>query len=236
MLGPTDNSGLVLANGNIMKGPKEEELILDSPELKKRIQRNQEETMREKQFGDMIVHVIEQIEKESREEDTYNEQDLWPAISPLDMKRFLKGDVNVSGVTGSSPIFILDSVNSKVGQTLHDFNIFEISQLASCTKLELRHMIKQSNVPAHEVEFALQDAKSVMDILAIEKPKAKEQTTWNSWGNLTQVGDLLQIKENSKKFANMMGHLSPKSITTSIVGAFSRNQQPGEDIDSFEEM
>jgi len=232
-----DNPGIVLANGNIMK--IEDDAILNSPEFKKRLQLNKEETQREIQFSEMILHVIEQIEKESGE-DPLNDKELWPAVSPLDMKKFLKADVNATGVSENSPIFILDSVTGKVGQILHNFNIFEISQLASCTKVELSHIIKQSNLPPHELEFALQDAKSVMDILALEKSKVKEPTTtttWNSWGNLAQVGDLLQIKENSKKFANIMGHLSPKNITATIVGALSNNHPDNDDdIDSFEEM
>jgi len=229
-----DNSQVVLANGNIMK-IIEEDTILNSPEFKKKLQMNKEETQREIQFSELILHVIEQIEKEA-EEDPLNDKDLWPAVSPLDMKKFLKADVNVTGVSENSPIFILDSVNGKIGQTLHNFNIFEISQLAACTKVELSHMIKQSNLPPNELEFALQDARSVMDILALEKNKVKEPTTWNSWGNLTQVGDLLHIKENSKKFATMMGQLSPKNITASIVGALTNNHSENEDIDSFEEM
>jgi len=231
-----DTTQQLLANGNIMRIPKEE-VLLTSPELIKKLQLNKEESLREIQFSELIMHVLEQIEKES-DEDPFNDKDLWPEVSPLDMKKFLKADVNVTGVSGSSPIFILDSVNSKIGQTLHNFNIFEISQLAACTKVELSYILKQTkNLPSQELEFALQDAKSVMDILDLEKKtKAKEVTTWNAWGNLSQVGDLLQIKENSKKFANMMGHLSPKNITASIAGVLSNNHSDNDDIDSFEEM
>lgn len=226
------NPGVILANGNIMK-MMEDDTLFNSPEFQKRLQLNKEATLLELQFSEMILHVIDQIEKES-DEDPLNDKDLWPTVSPLDMKMFLKADVSVNGVSGNSPIFILESVTGKVGQTLHNFNIFEVSQLAECTKAEFSHIIKQSKLPPNELEYALQDAKSVMDILALEKPKTPESTPRNPWGNLAQVGDLLQIKENSKKFANMMGHLSPKNITASIVGALSNNRTDDEDINSFE--
>lgn len=229
MLEVGNNTEVLLANGNRMKG-KEEDLLLDSPELKKRLQATKEEVLREKQFGELIMHVIDQIEKES-EDDPFNDKDLWPTVSLLDMKKFLKGDVHVTGVSENSPIHVLDSVNGKVGQALHNFNIYEISQLASCTKVELSHMIKQANLPPYELEYALQDAKGVMDILESEKNKPKETNAWNSW---TQMGDLLQIKESSKKIANMMG--SAKSFTASLVGVLKNNRSDDDDIDSFEEI
>ena len=157
-------------------------------------------------------------------------------------------------VSGSNIIGV--GVYGKLGQIFHNFNIFEICQLAGCTKVELIHLVKQApKIPAGDFELALQDAKSVMDILAFEnEQKAKEPTalnTWNSWGGLTQVSNLLriflvhlqsfsswvlstplslknkwwqkaEIKENGQKIANFMETISPKRVTASFFGGQPR--------------
>jgi len=237
MLEAIDSPEVLLANGNWMKGADKDHytFLLKSHDLKQKLQEHKEASIREKQFCELILHVIEQIDKEC--EDLPDDRDLWTGVSLLDMKKFLKADVSVTGVSENSPIFILESVHGKVGQILHNFNIYEICQLAACTKVEFSHIAKQ--VSAHQVndlEFALQDAKSIMEILSAEKEhKAKEPTNaWNSWGNLTQVSNLLQIKENSQKIANFMGVLSTKHITTSILDALTGQPREEEDIDSFE--
>jgi len=242
MLEALDTKEVLLANGNWMKIDKDTTTsFLDSPSLAKVLQEHKELSRLELQFGDMILHVIEQIEKES--EQLPSEKELWPEVSLLDMKKYLKTDVGVPGVTESSPIFVLESVHPKLGQVLHNFNVFEIGQLAGCTKVELNHIIKQApqSIPPSDFEFAQQDAKSVMKILAdAEEHKTKEQPNalgaWNSWGNLTQVSNLLHIKENSQKIANFMGVLSPKQITASIMDAFNGQPRDGEDINSFETL
>jgi len=230
--------GVLLANGNRMKGVGADfELLLESPELQKRVQEYNDLSKREKQFSELILHVIEQIEKENSEE-LPTHTDLWPEISMLDMKKFLKADVSVPGVSENSPIFVLDCVNGKVGQTLHNFNVYEISQLAACTKVEISHMFKQAKgIFPGELEVATQDAKSIMGILSVKKEqKVKEANSWNSWGSLSQVSNLLQIKENGQKFANLMETLSPKHLTTSIVDVFTSAIQEDDDINSFEEI
>jgi len=240
-----DDQEVLLANGNRMKSVdynklKEPMFVLNSPEVKRRLQDTKEEILREKQFGELILHVLEKIQKESSED--FDNKGMWSDVSPLDMKRFLKGEVHVSGVSDNSPIFILESVNAAVGQILHNFNIFEIWQLAACTKVELNHIIKQAkDVESSDLEFAAQDAKGVMDILSAvakdTKMKEESSSPWGTWGNLSQVTDLLHIKENSKKIANMMGNFSPKGITASIVDVFAPPvPSEGDDIDTFQEI
>lgn len=242
MLEALDTKEVLLANGNWMKTDKDTTTsFLDSPSLDKVLQEHKELSKLEIQFAEMIMHVIEQIEKES--EPVLSEKDLWPDVSLLDMKKYLKTDVSVTGVTDSSPIFVLESVYPKLGQVLHNFNMYEIGQLAACTKVELSHIIKQAprTIPSYDFEFALEDAKSVMKILSVvEEHKAKEQHNalgaWNSWGNLTQVSNLLHIKENSQKIANFMGVIAPKHITASIMGTFTSQNHDDEDIDSFQTL
>jgi len=237
MLEAIDNPEVLLANGNWMKGADKDQytFLLDSPDLKQKLQEHKEVSTREKQFCELILHVIEQIDKECG--DLPDDRDLWPEFSLLDMKKFLKADVSVPGVSENSPVFVLESVHGKVGQVLHNFNIYEICQLAACTRVEFSHIIKQApTVQANDLELVLQDAKSVMNILSVQKEhRAKESTgAWNSWGNLAQVSNLLQIKESSQKIANFMGVLAPKLITTSIMDAFTSQPHDEEDIDSFE--
>jgi hypothetical protein len=239
------NTEGVLANGNRMNGADyygdrdAYAKLMDSAEMKNIMNEYKDVGRREQQFGDLILHVIEQIEKECDEPPS--ERDHWPEFSLLDMKKFLKGDVNVPAVSENSPVFVLESVNGKVGQTLHNFNIYEICQLAACTKTELNNIIRQaSGVLAADLETALQDAKCIMNILSEkEQAKVKEApTVWNPWGinNLAQVSNLLHIKENGQKFASFMGAINPKNITNSIKGAFVGQNYEGENIDEFEEL
>lgn len=234
---------VLLANGNWMKIDQANapSSFLDSPILTNVLKEHKELSRLEIQFADMILHVIDQIEKES--EPLPSEKELWPEVSLLDMKKYLKADVGVVGVTESSPIFILESVPAKLGQVLHSFNVYEIGQLAACTKVELNHIIKQAprNVPPGDFELAQQDAKSVTKILEVAAgQKTKEQPNalgaWNSWGNLTQVSNILHIKENSQKIANFMGVLAPKHITASIMDAFNGQTRDDDDINSFEKL
>lgn len=233
-----DSREVLLANGNKMKGVSTPSVFeLDSVEVQKRLQEHKEEAKREKQFCELIMHVIEKIEQESAEDEGFNNEP-WPEISLLDMKKFIKSEISVGGVSENSPIIILESVSSNVGQTLHNFNIFELSQLVACTKAELNHIIKQAKgVPASDLEFAYQDAKSVVSILStVSKEKDKETSSWNSWGGLSQVSNLLHIKENSKKIANLMETLSTKGITASFVDAFASQNPEDEDIETFHEV
>jgi len=241
MLDSVDTS-VLLANGNWMKGEDDQKnypYLLDSHDLQKILEEHKELNRLELQFGELILHVIEQIDKES---DESSDKELWPEFSLLDMKKYLKADVSVPGVSENSPIFVLESVYSKLGQALHNFNIYELCQLAACTKVELSHLIKQTpNIRASDFELAQQDAKSIMNIIASEgKHKAKEQgvvNAWNSWGNLAQVSNLFQMKENGQKIASFMGALSPKHITTSFMDAFgSQAGEDEEDFDSFEKI
>jgi len=238
---------VVLANGNRMKNVdylkiKEPAFYLNSPEVRRKLQEHKEDLIREKQFAELVLHVLEKIQKESNDEfneKIFDEKMFWPEVCLLDMKKFLNEDVSVCGVSENSPIFVLDSVTSKVGQVLHNFNIFEIGQLAACTRAELNHIIKQAReVQSTDLEFAVHDAKSVVNILssvANEAKKSKEETTWGSWG-LAQVTDMLHIKDNSKKIANIVGSLSPKHITASIVEVFAGPNLDGDDIGSFQEI
>jgi hypothetical protein len=239
MLESLDNPEVLLANGNWMKGKDDQRnfpYLLDSPDLQQIIEDHKELNKLELQFGEMILHVIEQIEKES--EPLPSEKDLWPEISLLDMKRYLKTDVGVTGVSENSPVFVLDSVYSKLGQVLHNFNIYELCQLAACTKSELNHLIKQApRIKPSDFEFAVQDAQSVMKIIQSEKDhKIKEPSAnaWNSWGNLSQVSNMFQIKENTQKIASFMENLTPKHLTASFMDAFGGQPRDDEDIDSFE--
>jgi len=241
MLQSLDNTEVLLANGNWMKGKDDQRnypYLLDSPDLQKIIEDHKELNKLELQFGEMIMHVIEQIEKES--EALPSAKELWPEVSMLDMKKYLKGDVSVTGVSENSPVFVLDSVYSKLGQVLHNSNIYELYQLAACTKVELSHFIKQApRIKPSDFQFALQDARSVMKILQSEKDhKAKEPSVnaWNSWGNLTQVSNLFQIKENTQKITSFMEILSPKHITASFMDALGVQAREDEDINSFETL
>jgi len=236
-----DDQEVLLANGNRMKGVdynqlKEPTFSLNSPEVRRRLQDHKEAILREKQFSELILHVLAKIQKETEDVD---DNTLRPEVSLLDMKRFLRGDVKVAGVSENSPIFILESVSSAVGQVLHNCNIFELWQLAACTKTELAHIIKHAKgVQGSDLEFAAQDAKSVMDILSAvaRDAKAKEDASpWSTWGNFSQVTDLLNIKENTKK---IMDNLSSKGITASIVDVFvgPAPSSEGDDIETFQEL
>jgi len=239
MLESLDNTEVRLANGNWMKGADDQKnypYLLDSPDLQKILEEHKEINRLELQFGELILHVIEQIERESEALPSDNE--LWPECSLLDMKKYLKADVSVLGVSENSPIFVLESIYSKLGQAFHNFNIYELCQLAACTKVELNHLVKQTpGIKASEFELAQQDAKSVMKIIVNNKEhKAKEQVapnSWSSWGNFTQVSNLFQIKENSQKIASFMEALSPKHIIDALGG---QPHEAEEDLDSFEKL
>jgi len=241
MLESLDNSEVLLANGNWMKGADYQMTyphVLDSSDLKKILEEHKELNKLELQFGELILHVIDQIEKES--EALPSGKELWPENSMLDMKKYLKSDISVPGVSENSPIFVLESVYGKLGQAFHNFNIYDLGQLAACTKVELAHLIKQ--VPAIkpcDFEFALQDARSVISILKSEKEhKVKDSPTanpWNSWGSLAQVSNIFQIKENTQKITSFMEVLAPKNLTASVMGAFGAVRDE-EDIESFEPL
>jgi len=231
----SDQQSLFLANGNKIKQmePSKDNIILNSPELCKRLQDYKEELVREKQFSDLIIHVIEKIEKEGEQS---SDNDLWPEFSLLDMKRYIKEGISVSGVSESSPVFVLESVDSKIGNTLHNFNIFEICQLAECTKVEIDNIANQANsLQSSDIESAVQDAKNTLRILSIaEKDAGKDKKSWSSWGNITQVSNLLHIRQNTKKIASL---LNPKSIGSSLVEVFVGHEQDSEDfedLDSFQ--
>jgi len=235
----TDQESLFLANGNKIKEMEQvkDNVIFNSPELCKRLQDYKEELVREKQFGDLIMHVIEKIEKDSEQ---HSDKDLWPEFSLLDMKRYIKEGISVSGVSENSPVFVLESVDNRIGNTLHNFNIFEICQLAECTKVEIDNIANQAkSLQSSDIESAVQDAKSTLKIISStekEQQAAKEsnKSSWNSWGNLAQVSNLLHIKKNTKKIANM---LNPKTIGSSLVEVFVGHDQDSEemeDLDTFQ--
>jgi len=235
----SDQESCFLANGNKIKGMDhlKDNIILSSPEVCQRLQDYKEELIREKQFSDLIMHVIEKIEKESEQS---LDRELWPEVSLLDMKRYLKEDISVSGVSESSPIFILESVDNKIGNILHHFNIFEIGQLAECTKVEIDNIANQAkSLQSSDIEFAVQDAKSTLKILsAVEKSHTEKDykgSSWNSWGNIAQVSNLLQIKQNTKKIASL---LNPKTFGASLVDVFvgheQGNDEDWEDIETFQ--
>jgi len=228
----SDQESCFLANGNKIKGGMDhlkDNIILSSPEVCQRLQDYKEELIREKQFSDLILHVIEKIEKDAEE----SLEDLWSEVSLLDMKRYLKEGISVAGVSESSPIIILESVDNKICNTLHNFNIFEISQLAECTKVEIDNIASQvKSLQSSDIEYAVQDAKSTLKILsAIQKDgEDNKGSSWNSWGNITQVSNLLQIKKNTKKIASM---LNPKTFGASLVDVFVGHE--GQDTEELED-
>jgi len=240
---------LLLANGNfvhIMKKNNSDKSIstmpLVSPPLAQSSRQSEleEERTRERQFCDMILHVIDKIEKES-EEDPINNEELMSEASLWDLKSFLKAHVQVAGVSESSPIVILETVNTKLSNVFQDFNVFDIGQLAACTKVETDYIAARAqNVFACDVQLAVEDAKSVMKILSAVHRDGKEEKkdAKNSWVNLSQMTNLLHIKSPSKKFAGVMGHLSPKNLRSSFVDVFvgQSAREDEEDIDSFYRM
>jgi len=243
---------ILLANGNIKKVMKKNNSdstpnnkMLVTPSVSKP-SAMEEERIREKQFCDMIMHVIDRIEKES-EEDPVDNEELMSEASLWDLKSYLKSSVGVSGVSETSPIVILETVNSKLATMFHEYNLFHIGRLAACTKVEadfiaaraattLTTTKNNNNVAPCDVLLAIEDAKSVVKILNAvhNKGDGKEDTkkdSKNPW-NLSQMTNLLHIKNSSKKF---MGQLSPKSIRSSIVDVFvGQSSREDEDIDSFQ--
>lgn len=239
-----------LANGNIKQVmPQSKKYNSDSsittmplvnpPLAQSRLSEIAEEKMREKQFCEMILHVIDKIEQES-EEDPVNNEELMSETSLWDLKSFLKSHISVSGVSEHSSIVILESVNIKLTSMFHDFNLFDIGHLAACTKIEADFIAARAmNVPASDILLAVEDAKSVIKILRAVRKEVKEEKkdAKNSWMNLSQMTKLLHIKSPSKKVVDMMGHLSPKNIRTSLVDVFvGQSSREDEDIDSFHAM
>jgi len=242
-------SKFTLANGNIIQFMPQSKksnsdsihsMLVSPPLAHSRLSEMEEERMREKQFCDMIMHVIDKIEKEG-EEDSVKNEELMSETSLWDLKSFLKAHINVSGVSEDSPIVVLESVNTKLTNVFHDSNLFDIGRLAACTKVEIDFIASRTkNVLASDVLVAVEDAKSVMKILRAvhydEKEERKEAKI-HPWMHLSQVTNLLHIKSPSKKFAGMMGQLSPKNIGTSIVDIFvGQSAREDEDIDSFHAM
>jgi len=238
----------ILANGNIeqimpqSKKNNSDKSITTMPPVslplaKSRLSELEEERVREKQFCDMILHVLDKIEQDS-EEDNVNNEELLSETSLWDLKSFLKGHINVAGVGENSSIVILESVNTKLTSMFHDSNVFDIGQLAACTKVEADFIASRTKtVLASDVQLAVEDAKSVMTILHALNRAGKEEKkdAKNSWMNLSQMTNILNIKSPSKKFIGMMGTLSPKNIGTSIVDVFvGQSPREDEDIESFQ--
>lgn len=225
------HSSNLFANGNVRGGmadhmASKDAALLNTPEVTKVLKEEQDYLTRELQFYDIVSHVLEKIENETQDEFAEDEKDLWPEVSLLDMKLYLKSKVYTSNVSENSPIFVLDAVSTKLGRLLHTADIYDIRQLAACSDAEIDDIVAHmKSAQRSDIEFAVQDARDVLRILVTEKARQK-----GAWDNLSTFAEL-NLKENTQKIAKFVWQLNPKGIVEALARPQSVDE---EDIDAFQ--